>query len=80
MPCTCPHADLVAIAAVFGAPYIAVHRHRDEGNGESNGTASKADDKQGKVGDEGVQVAEQSVSEILRGDSRELAKLRDAVR
>ena len=72
------------MAAVIGAPYLAIRRQWDErnGNGESNANATlkKPDDKQRKVEDERKEDAGLSIAEILRGDSQELAKLRDAVK
>ena len=78
-----PRTNVVAIAAVIGAPYIAVRRHLEEGKTESNETPKKADDSEKKASNNGKQEAqagERSVAEILRGDSRELAMLRDAVK
>ena len=68
---------------MIGAPYIAVRRHLDEGNVESNETSKKAVNGQKKDSNDGkqeVQAGERSAAEILRGDSRELAMLRDAVK
>ena len=76
-------ADCSAIAAVIGAPYIAVRRHLNEGNEKSNETSKKAVESQKKDGNDGKQEAqagERSAEEILRGDSRELAMLRDTVK
>ncbi len=42
--------------------------------------AREADDVQKKVSTDGKQDGVRSVERILQGDSRELAKLRDAVR
>ncbi len=68
---------------MIGAPYIAARRHWDEGNKKANDESEsrKTGDSQ-KASNDGKQEAragERSVTEILRGDSRDLAKLRDAV-
>lgn len=67
---------------MVGAPYLAVRRQWDEGNG-SRETPSKADDGQKKISNDGKQEAQaerRSVAETLQGDLGELAKLRDAVK
>lgn len=75
-----------AIAAVIGAPYIATRRLWDERNGESSDTSGRVDESQKKPSNdsndskEEAKAGAQSVEHILRGESRELAKLRDAVR
>ena len=74
------HADCVAIAAVIGGPYIAVRRRWDEGKGGKDERSRETDDVQKKVSTDGKQDGVGSVERILQGDSRELAKLRDAVR
>ena len=68
---------------MIGAPYIAARRHWDGGNKKANDESKsrKTGDSQ-HVSNDGKQEAragERSVAEILRGDSRDLAKLRDAV-
>lgn len=80
-PARCPHANLVAIAAVVGAPYIAVRRHWnaekrifEKDDDGSSRTKASYDGKQEAL------AGGRSVAEILRGDSRELTKLRDAVK
>ena len=82
MSCILP-ADIVAVAAVVGAPYIAVRRHWDEGERRPNETSGKADDGKKKAVNDDRQEAhtgDQSVAAILQGGSRELARLRDAVK
>lgn len=77
------HTNLTAIAAVIGASYIAVRRQWDEGNRGQKETCKKADNSQKKASNGSKQETSaggRSVAEILQGDSRELAKLRDAVR
>ena len=77
------HANLVALAAVIGGPYIAVRRHWDQENGKQKETFETADESPKKAiidSKHEAQVVGRSVADILRGDSRELEKLRDAVK
>lgn len=77
------HADPIAIVAVIGAPYVMVCRRWNERHEAPNQTPVMADDSQHKAINNGKQEAkagDPSIAEILQGDSRELAKLRDAVK
>lgn len=75
-------ANIVAIAAVIGAPYIAMRRHLDDRSRRLGKTSEKVDDGQKKASNDSKKEAQaggRSVPEIPREDSRELAELRDAV-
>ena len=75
-------ANIIAIAAVIGAPYIAVRRRWDGDDCGPKNTSVKADKNQKKASNDrkqGSQARGRSIADILQGDSSELTKLRDAV-
>ena len=68
---------------ILHANIVAVCRHWDEAERRRNETSRKADDGQGKAGNvhrQEAQAGDQSVAANLQRGSRELARLRDAVK